>query len=287
MLSDDRVDIVYVASPQSHHFGQAKACLVAGKHVLCEKPLTINAAQTEELVKIAREKKLFFMEARWTKFFPLLQEVRTLLHDKKILGDLVRVNSDFGEAFPHDHRLYDAALGGGCLLDLGIYSLTWISALLWDSPENKRAAPRISSSLLMDKTGRVDETTTAILQFDKIKATAVLSASLRVDLHRPGYHTIIQGTKGDLTIHGKHTSKPLAYTLHLKDQPPKRVEPKILGWGMRYEADECALRIAEGAVESPTMDHAESVFAMQVLDTIRKQNTFSFSAEIESLNLGL
>lgn len=224
------------------------------------------------------------MEARWTKFFPLLKEVQKLLHHDKVLGDLVRVNSDFGEAFTTDQRLYDASLGGGCLLDLGIYSLTWISALLWDSPENKRAPPRIISSILMDPTGKVDETTTAILQFDKIRATALLTASLRVDLHRPAYHTIIQGTKGDLTIHGKHTSKPLAYTLHLKGQEPKRVEPEILGWGMRYEADECALRIAEGALESPTIDHEESIFAMQVMDTIRKQSNYSFRDEMESLN---
>lgn len=129
LVNDPDVKIIYIATPHSHHYENALQCLNAGKSILCEKPFTANAKQTKHLVSIAREKKLFAMEAVWTRCFPLAIELQRLLFEEQIIGRIRRVHTDFGMPFDLDdvkHRLLNPDLAGGALLDLGIYNLTWI-----------------------------------------------------------------------------------------------------------------------------------------------------------------
>jgi predicted dehydrogenase len=122
LVADPAVDIVYIASPHSHHFLNAYLCLQAGKHVLCEKPFTVNAEQTRVLIQLARKKRLFLMEAVWTRFFPLSIQVRELIKAGRI-GTVYRVYADFSFGYDIDstwaptHRMINMDLAGGCLLD--------------------------------------------------------------------------------------------------------------------------------------------------------------------------
>ncbi|EPQ26696.1 uncharacterized protein PFL1_05675 [Pseudozyma flocculosa PF-1] len=281
LVRDADVEIMYIASPQSHHYQQIKLCLNAGKHVLCEKPITINAEQIRKLSALSKAKNLFFMEARWTKFMDIFREIVKLVHEDKILGHVYRVHSDFGQELPEDHRLYFPELGGGGLLDCGIYPLTYLTALLWDHPDNQRARPRVTGSMRISPKFKVDEDSTGVLQFDKINATGILTVNMRVDLHRPAFHTIIQGDKGDILVHGTHTSRPTAYSIVLKGQKPVTKEPHIPGHGFFWEADECARCIVAGKLESPVVSHEESIFAMEIMDEIRKQGGLQFPEQIE------
>lgn len=122
LVEDSNVDIVYVATPHSHHYQNAMLCLLAGKHVLCEKAFTTNAAQAKKLIETAKEKKLFLMEAVWTRFFPMSVKIRKMIEDGE-LGDVHRVIADnsFGEKVEEvwgtSHRMVNMDLAGGALLD--------------------------------------------------------------------------------------------------------------------------------------------------------------------------
>ena len=130
LVKDDNIDIIYIATPHSHHYQNAMLCLEAGKNVLCEKAFTVNAEQAKKLAEKAREKDLFLMEAVWTRYFPLSIYVRDLITSGK-LGNVTRAFADNSmnlnpeESFADDkHRMVNMDLAGGALLDLGIYSLT-------------------------------------------------------------------------------------------------------------------------------------------------------------------
>ena len=125
-LADEAIDVIYVASPHSEHFAQAKAALEAGKHVLVEKAFTMNAAEAIELDALAKSKGRFLMEAMWTKFLPLHNAVKKMI-DSGEIGKLVMVEANFGffAPFDNDHRLYNFELGGGSTLDQGVYTTTF------------------------------------------------------------------------------------------------------------------------------------------------------------------
>ncbi len=133
LVADPNVDIIYVATPHSHHFQNTMLALEAGKHVLCEKAFTVNAKQARKLVETAKAKNLFLMEAVWTRYFPLSIKIRELVMSGAI-GKVSRVFADLslaqadengGLKFDEGHRMVNKDLAGGALLDLGIYSLTW------------------------------------------------------------------------------------------------------------------------------------------------------------------
>lgn len=171
LVANSAVDIIYIATPHSHHFHNAMLSLEAGKHVLCEKPLTVNAAQARRLFETARSRKLFLLEAVWTRFFPLACELRSIVRDKRVIGEVKRVFADLsfspegikwelesGESednLERKHRLVNLDLAGGALLDskpflcsllflfnklayepslyssAGIYALTWVFQFLY------------------------------------------------------------------------------------------------------------------------------------------------------------
>lgn len=304
LVQDADVDIVYVASPHSHHYQHARMVLEAGKHVLIEKPVTVNAAQFRILQGIAREKKLFMMEAVWTRFFPLSREVVQFLKDGK-LGEIKRVTADFSfwndvEAeFGTQHRMVNMALAGGALLDLGIYSLTWVFMALYASqpfPAADKKGPDtvVSAVSKYDKTG-CDEQTTILMTFGAAHATA--STSLRVASTPNAAHNAqddirIQGTLGDLTVN--YAPRPRSYTLTPASSASRGAPASFAhevktfedglggGHGMFWEADECARCVRDERVESGVLGWRESEEVLRVMDGVRGVHGLGYKGELES-----
>ncbi|KAI4638148.1 hypothetical protein J4E93_010458 [Alternaria ventricosa] len=310
LASDPDIDIIYIATPHSHHYHHARLCLNAGKHVLVEKPITVNAAQCQELRKLAREKGRFMMEAVWTRFFPLSREVCSIIKDGK-LGDIKRVFADFSfwndveKEFGSQHRMVNPDLAGGALLDLGIYSLTWVVMALWHcQPEDKRQEPVVSSAVSKYETG-VDETTTVLCHFpwsgaQGVAGTSIVVATTPNASHpNPGGDAVrIQGTLGDLTI--DYAPRPRTYTLTpaANDKRGKLAdfEYEVVdkyksipggGHGMFWEADECARCIRDGKMESEVMGLEETEVVMRVMDQVRRQGGVVYPGVIESTEAGL
>ncbi|KAH6985106.1 hypothetical protein EDB80DRAFT_691167 [Ilyonectria destructans] len=286
LVNDPNVEIVYVATPHSHHFQNVMLALEAGKHVLCEKAFTVTASQTKKLVQKAKEKDLFLMEAVWTRFFPLSIKIRELITSGAIgtvyrsFADLA-FGSDTGDgklSFDDSNRMVNPDLAGGALLDLGIYSLTWIfQALYHTQPEADKEAPKVIASMNLYHTG-VDESTSIILQFPKHRSMGIATTSMRVS-HNPdgkdssGAAIRIQGSEGEIQIMGP-AYQPHQYQVIRKSKPGE-VEvvdcPIFGGNGMAWEADECAKCLRDGKKESETMPLSESIVIMEVMDEALRQ----------------
>ncbi|KAL2824703.1 hypothetical protein BJY01DRAFT_164155 [Aspergillus pseudoustus] len=306
LVADPNVDVVYVATPHSHHFQNVMLALEAGKSVLCEKALTVNAAQTRILVETARKKNLFLMEAVWTRYFPLSIEVRELIKAGRI-GEVLRVTADnsFGdkpeEKFGTEHRMVNKDLAGGALLDLGIYSLTWVFQTLYHTlPKKQRKPPsRVSAHITPYHLTGADEATTILLTFPTStpsnpehpgESQAVASTHLRVwtdpdqqNSARPAIR--IQGTKGEIQVDGP-AFRPEVYRLIPAKGEGEIQEKKFTfptdGKGMYWEADEVARCLRDGKLESETLSWEESIIIMDVMDEARRQNGLTYPEKIES-----
>ncbi|KAK0706840.1 hypothetical protein B0T26DRAFT_743974 [Lasiosphaeria miniovina] len=298
LVADPDIDIVYVATPHSHHFQNAMLALDAGKNVLCEKSLTVTAAQTHKLVATARAKNLFFMEAVWTRYFPLSIQVRKLIQDGAIgtvyraIADL-SLGNDIGDgnlSFADSHRMVNPDLAGGALLDLGIYSLTWVfQALYHVQPEEEKEAPDVLAAVTKYHTG-ADESTSIILQFPKHKTTGIALTSLRIATDVDGHNTAgpairIQGSAGEIQVMGP-AYRPLQYRVVTKsgggkvdvvDCPIPRDDARDWGHGMFWEADEAARCLHDGKRESASLPWSESIAIMEVMDEALKQGGVTYS----------
>lgn len=284
LVADPDVEIVYVATPHGLHFQNVMLALEAGKNVLCEKSLTVTAAQTRKLVETAKQKNLFLMEAVWTRFFPLSIKVRELITSGAI-GTVYRTFADLAFAndapdgklsFDDSHRMVNPDLAGGALLDLGIYSLTWVFQTLYHTqPESTKEAPQVVAAMNTYHTG-VDESTSIIVSFPKHRSQGIASTSMRVSSNQDRADTAairIQGTEGEIQVLGP-AFQPTGYKLVLKSKPGE-VEvvdcPIPGGTGMAWEADECAKCLRDGKKESATMPLSESIAIMEVMDEALRQ----------------
>jgi predicted dehydrogenase len=258
LVADPDVDAVYVGTPHPMHHEDALLALRAGKHVLVEKPFTMNAAEAEELVAEARERGLFLMEAMWARFLPHMREVQRLLAEGA-LGEIATVNADHSQWFVEDraHRLFAPELGGGALLDLGIYPVSFASMVLGE-PSRVRA---LSDPAF---TG-VDAQTSILLGYGS-GAHAVLNCTLRAV--GPTRAAIV-GTEARIEIDGPFYA-PVAFTLiPRKGEAQRRFDPPAEG-GLRHEADEVARCIGAGLLESPLMPLDETVAIMRTMDAVTR-----------------
>lgn len=320
LVKDVDVDVVYVATPHSHHYQNVMLCLEAGKNVLCEKALTVNAAQARRLVDTARQKKLFLMEAMWTRYFPLSTYVRECVTSGK-LGTVIRAFAENAEGdnpeqdFEDSHRMVNPDLAGGALLDMAVYSLTWVFQTLYTTqPAETRRAPHVVSSMQKYPRTGVDELTTILLTFPRDVAAGgdmhgVASASLRTSNdydHKgaSGPAVRIQGTQGEIQV-WPPLYRPTRTRLVLANgeiedknwpQPGPgagsgwyngfiKMEAEGEGHGMFWEADEVARALVEGRTEPPVSVQGleESVLVMEVMDGVRRQGGLVFPEEIETL----
>lgn len=313
-MADASVDVIYVATPHSHHFQNAMLALQAGKNVLCEKALTVNAEQTKELLRVAKEKNLFFMEAVWTRFFPMCVKIREMIEDGEI-GQVIRVVADFSFAssapggklnFPNESRMVNLELAGGALLDLGVYSITWVFQALYTTQKGEKERPIVHAAVNKYAGTGADEMTSVILQFPKHQAMGIAMTGLRAGYDNgEGWAPVITitGTKGEIHVEG-NAAHPKGYRV-MKNAEPTKIEKvdcpvpadkdrEDYGHGMFWEADEVARCLRDGKKQSGGMSWEESVVIMETMDEVRRQGGLKYPELIESsvfdpqspLNLG-
>lgn len=256
MARESGVEVVYVATPHSEHADNCLLFLQAGKAVLCEKPFTINATEAEKVISLGRQKGLFLMEAMWTRFLPSMAKVREIIGAGEI-GDLQMVNAGFGfrAAYDPGHRLFDPALGGGALLDVGVYSVS-LSSMTLGNPKN------VISSAHLGESG-VDEQGAIVLGYEGGKL-AVLTMAIRSELPQEAY---IVGTEGRICIHSPWWCSEKITVLTGKKE--RSYDLVFKGNGMNYEAREVMTCLAEDKLESDIMPLDETLAVMKILDQIR------------------
>ena len=257
LASDPDVDVVYIATPHPFHAENTTLCLEAGKAVLCEKPFCVNAAEAERVVGLAREKGLFLMEGMWTRFFPLMGEVRRLVSEVA-LGEVRMLNVDFGfRADPNPaSRLFAPGLGGGALLDVGVYCVSFASMILG------RPSGSVGISHL-GETG-VDEQASVVLEHEGGRL-ANLAIGIRTTTPQ---EATIMGTEGYVRIHAPWW-RPKSMTISRPGEEDESVEAPVSGNGFNYEAAEVMRCLEAGKTESDIMPLDETVSVMRTMDTIR------------------
>jgi predicted dehydrogenase len=258
-LADDAdVDVVYVATPHSAHHAASMTCLRAGKAVLCEKPLTLDRTQAEDLATVARDGGVFLMEAMWMRCFPAIHTICGLIADGAI-GEVTSVHADFGlSSFEPTHRLRAPELGGGALLDLGVYPVTFAQIVL-GPPASIRAWATLTPQ-------GVDQNTAVTFGYDS-GAVAALTCSLVGDTPRTA---AVTGTLGRIEL-PRNFYRPTHFTLTRADARPERVETPFAGHGYHFEAAEVHRCLREGLTESPVVPLAETLAVMATLDAVREQ----------------
>ncbi|MET9952533.1 Gfo/Idh/MocA family oxidoreductase [Streptomyces sp. NPDC006339] len=257
LAADPEVDVVYVATPHSAHRAAAGLCLEAGRAVLCEKAFALNAREAGELVALARERHLFLMEAMWMYCNPVVRELTRLVADGAI-GEIRTVHADFGleGPFAPDHRLRDPAVGGGALLDLGVYPVSFAHLLLGE-PD------RISADALLSPEG-VDLNTGVLLGWDA-GATALLSCSIVADTPLTASVT---GTKGRIEVPRGFFS-PEGFVLHRSGREPEEFTVPGRRDSLQHEAAEVMRCLRAGETESPLVPLDGTLAVMRTLDAVR------------------
>jgi predicted dehydrogenase len=256
LAADPDVDVVYVATPHSRHEVDTIALLRAGKHVLCEKPLALNARQATRMAAEARSRGLFLMEAIWSRFLPAYRSLMDVIGAGRI-GEPMLVEADFGFRRPVDpgHRLFARELGGGALLDLGIYPIQLCTLVLGP-------IERVVSDGVVGETG-VDEMVTALLHHSKGRL-GVVKAAIRVNLTCTAR---VAGTEGVIELPAMmHCPNSLTVS---SAAGVDRIDASYEGNGLRFEIDEVHRCLDEGRTESDVIPLNESIALATTLDAIR------------------
>ncbi len=261
------VDIIYIGTPHPMHAENTSMALEGGKAVLCEKPFTMNLREAEQVVALARSKNLFLMEAMWTRYMPALAELKRIVASGEI-GTPRQLHADFGFHAPADpaHRVNNRELGGGALLDLGIYPLSIAAAILGP-------VKQVQALSAMSDTG-VDAQTGFTLLHDG-GAMSVCSCSL---LAKTPNVLTVSGSLGRIRMDAMFHRSP-SLTVTLADGTSRVVPTPWLGNGYVHEAQEASRCIRAGLLESPGMTLDETLGLMRVLDTIRAQIGLRYPAD--------
>ena len=270
LVSDPEVDVIYVASPHALHHEHTLLCLNHKKAVLCEKAFAINQRQAEEMVTLARSKQVFLMEAVWSKFLPQYQKVQELITAGE-LGEIrsVLVNFGFIPMPPVPPRLFDPALGGGSLLDIGIYNVFAALSFL-GRPD------RIEASMTPTK-DHIDEQCAVLFKY-KNGAMAQLFSTL---LSNTGTEADICGTKSRIRLTSRFYAPSATIELFSgREDSKKLIEVhREGGSGYQYEARHVGECIRKGLTESPVMTHADTLLIMETLDRIRESAGIHYPAD--------
>jgi predicted dehydrogenase len=267
LANDPGVDAIYVATPHPMHYENSLLCLRAGKAVLCEKPFTINARQAAELIAEARRRRVLLMEAMWTRFLPHMVALRQTI-DSGAIGALRMLRADFcfRTSVNPSSRLFDPALGGGALLDVGVYNISLASWLLG-------TPGRIVSLAQLGTTG-VDEQATMIFGYGEGQM-ALLATAIRTSTPS---EALIAGTDGSIRIHAPYWG-PSSFTITRPGQADEHVAPACVGNGYNYEAAEIGRCLREGRTESEVMPLDESLAIMRTMDELRAEWGLKYPGE--------
>lgn len=256
-LGNDQIDAVYIATPHPFHKKFSIMCMEAGKAVLCEKPVAMNQVELKEMIDCARRNNVFFMEAVWTRFLPITVKLRELLAEG-VIGEIKRVAADFSFNAPNKvGRLYEPELGGGGLLDVGIYSINYATMILGNKPNV------ISSVAYIGETN-VDERASITLGYEN-----GVMADLYCGISITTVHTAtIYGAEGTITIDSFWQAKKLVIAYY-DDREDVTIELDHRGNGYCYEAEAVGRLLEESVKESPVMPLGDSMAVMQIMDQLR------------------
>lgn len=260
LVQDQSIDAVYIAVPHPFHKELSILCLNNSKAVLCEKPVTINELEIREVIKVAEENKVFFMEAMKTRFLPIHQEVKRLINEG-IIGDVRLLQADFGFKAPFDpaNRLFNKELGGGALLDVGIYNISYSSFLFGNNPVG------VNSDLNYGQTG-VDESASIILSYENGKY-AQLFAAINVNTKREAN---ILGTEGSISIPRFSSTESAIISINGKE---KNLHMPFAINGFEYQIEEVVHCLQEGKTESKIMSWKDSIEIMSIMDEVRSRGS--------------
>lgn len=258
LYQDPEIDLVYIATPHTFHYDQMMMALDYNKHIICEKPFTINAELAEQVFQKAQEKKCFVMEAMWTRFLPAIIELKKDIDDG-IIGNINHLEADFcfNPSNPPTHRLYQPHLGGGALLDVGIYPITFANLFL-GQPTN------IQSDVKMMDTG-VDAKET--LTYEYPESTTILRAAIIEE--RP-LVAIIKGEKGFAVVEGLHDTESIKI-FNTEKELIKHIHHPHETNGFEYEIKEAIRCIQKGLLETPILPHEETLSVLNQMDGLRKE----------------
>ena len=260
MVKDPNVDLVYVASPHSHHAEHMKLCIEHGKAVLCEKSFTANAKQAREVLALAKEKNVLVAEAIWTRYMPSLRIMKDIIASGA-LGEIKMVSASLFYVIDHVQRLIRPELAGGALLDVGVYPLNFACMILGSDPV------RIESSVQLTDAG-VDYQESFTLHYADGRM-AVLSAGMGSRCDR---RCLISGTKGYIVTDNVNNIRKIELFTDEDDYAAPKdfpVPEQITGY--EYQVESCLRALERGDIECPEMPHAETIRVMEIMDELRGQ----------------
>ncbi len=266
LVADDNLDVIYVATPHNLHHEHTLLAIEAGKHVLVEKPMALNRAQAEEMAAAARRKGVFFAEALWTYFLPKFDVLQQVL-DSGMIGEIKSVYTEYGEYLPPGHRIFDARLAGGPLLDLGTYPVSFLTKLLGvpervvgigqDDPAGVNGQLAV---VLASAGGTLGTMSTTLYGFTPTNAAIIGSkGSIRFtsEFHLPGGFEVWSFDGSTVLTYG---------------------EPRGAHFeGLYFEAAEVARAISADTLETPYRPLAATLETMGSLDAIRRALNITFA----------
>ncbi|MBN2044563.1 MAG: Gfo/Idh/MocA family oxidoreductase [Anaerolineales bacterium] len=268
VAADPDVDIVYIGTPGVFHLRDVKMCLNAGKHVLCEKAFTINAGEAQALINLARKKRLFLMEAMWTRFFPIHVKIRQMLAEG-LIGKVNGITINFIAKPPFDpnNRFFNINLGAGVLLDTASYGVSWASSLF--------GQPEAVTGLAVFGESGADDQTSLVLRYPGGQLVSLMSSQISYD----DKDAVIFGTSGKIIVHDPWY-KPTRMTVYLEGKQPEEIIMPLKGYnGYEFEAMEVMNCIKAGKLESQIMPLDETLSIMKTLDAVRQQWGHSYPFE--------
>lgn len=258
LMDDPKVDLIYIATPHAFHFEQAKASILKGKPVLCEKAFTANAAQAEELLKLAEEKQVFIAEAIWTRYLPMSRTIAELVRNGAV-GTPYLLSANLGYAITNRERLVRPELAGGALLDVGVYTLNFAAMVF-----GTEILSTTSTCVKMDNGLDAQDSITLVYPGERM---AVLNSSMLARSDRQG---VISGDGGHMIIDNINNPQSIKvldgnYQTIAEYHAPSQVT------GFEYEVNACIEALDKGLLQTLDMPHDETLRIMRQMDALRKE----------------
>lgn len=264
LLDDPQVDLVYVATPHSLHLRHVKMCLEKGRPVLCEKAFMLNRAEAEEAIRLSEERNVFLAEAIWTRYIPFRKTVRDVIDSGRI-GRPMMLTAHLGYPVAHKERIIDPSLGGGALLDLGVYVINFALMMFGDGISG------ISSTCVKADTGvDLQESITFTWPDGKMavmQATALCASERQAIICGDKGYIVLDNINNPLKAEIWSAGHVLEETLHAPEQIT----------GFEYQVRACISAIREGRIETDFMPHSETLRVMELMDTVRTRWEEAFS----------
>lgn len=259
LIKDENVDIIYIATPHAFHHEQTLACVEHKKAVLCEKPMSLSYRQTKEMINAASENNVFLMEGMWTACMPFIKKIKSLI-DEDVIGELRYMSADFGFTAPVDpeSRLYNKALGGGSMMDVGIYPL-FLATSFFGKPIDIKTISKLAET-------KVDEYVNVVLQYANGETAHLLSSV--------SFNTAIEaeiiGTKGRIEIKNPWF-KATELAVHLNDGSMQNFSMPHVSNGFEHEIMEVMHCLDDGSLQSKSMPHHLTLSISKIMEEILQQ----------------